>query len=143
MNATTSLIALVLLLAAWLWVKRRQNGTGQKTRTRRPARKAATRAAKPPPSTEFHAVAIKFRGNACDAVKALSGKRFLSNTAPRIPLPECDVVECNCQFVHYTDRRARNDRRKPYQGSIGVGSDKYDQEKRDARDRREELPDDF
>jgi len=144
MNATTSLILLVVLLFAWIWVKRGQDSDGQKKRPRsRPQRKSMAADRKPVPSSEFHAVAIKFSDNACDAAKVLESKRFLSNEAPRLPLPECQLLKCNCRFVHFKDRRARSNRRSPFRGAISVESGKYEQEKRTAKDRRAEPPDDF
>ena len=143
MNTTTSLIALVILLLAWMWVKRGQSSDGPKKgpgKRPQPAAKEAVR--KPVPSSEFHAVAIKFTSNACEAAKAIRGKRFLSNEAPRLPLPECDVSQCDCRFMHYKDRRAKDDRRNPFRGSIGVSSGEYETEKREAKDRRAESPDD-
>jgi hypothetical protein len=35
----------------------------------------------------------------------MSGKRFLSGAAPKIPLPGCDVLDCKCRFIHHKDRR--------------------------------------
>jgi len=60
---------------------------------------------------EFHAVSIKFTSGACAAARNLKGKRFLSSAAPRIPLPDCDVLECKCRFLHHKDRRDGDDRR--------------------------------
>ena len=144
MNTTTSLIALVVLLIAWMLVKRGRSSDGQKKgRKKRPQRATKPAVRKPVPSSEFHAVAIKFTQNACDAAKSMRGKRFLSNAAPRLPLPECNVAQCDCRFMHYKDRRANSDRRNPYRGSMGVSSGEYETEKREAKERREEPPDDF
>jgi phosphoribosyl 1,2-cyclic phosphodiesterase len=38
--------------------------------------------------------------------------RFLSGTAPRFPLPECDCPACECSYNHYADRRSGFDRRR-------------------------------
>ena len=53
----------------------------------------------------FHAVTVRYRKDACEAVRALKAKRFLAKEAPRLPLPNCTVKNCNCRFVHYEDRR--------------------------------------
>ncbi len=144
MNTTTSLIALVILLIAWMLVKRGQDSGGQKKgRGTRPQPKSNTVVRKRVPSSEFHAVAIKFSNNACEAAKSMSGKRFLSNAAPHLPLKECNVMKCDCRFVHYKDRRNDNDRRNPFRGSMGVSSGEYETEKREAEDRRKEPPDEF
>ncbi len=54
----------------------------------------------------FHGISIKFdEKNACDAAKAIADKRFLSNEAPPLPLPDCDSSNCQCKYAHYDDRR--------------------------------------
>ena len=118
---------LLVLTVAWLIVRIRQN-------------KATTQAESRPSERtkgEYHAVAIKYSENACDAAKAMTGRRFLSNAPPRLPLPECDFLECRCQFAHYDDRREGRDRRSPFAhaGSTdGTGS--YEKERRERADRR-------
>lgn len=144
MSTTTSLIALVILLLAWMWAKRAQDNNQQKKgRGKRPKGQVRTGVRKPVPSSTFHAVSIKFGSDACNAAKDLRGKRFLSNAAPRLPLPECSLLQCKCRFMHYKDRRTDADRRNPLRGSLGVGSGEYEEEKRDAKDRRAEPPDEF
>jgi hypothetical protein len=125
--------ALLVLTVAWLIVRIRQN-------------KAATKAEMKPQSKglgEYRAVAIKYSENACDAAKAMTGRRFLSNAAPRLPLPECDFLECRCQFAHHDDRRGGRDRRSPFApagATDGTGS--YEKERRERTDRRDE-PEDY
>ena len=98
MSLTIGFIILVIIALLFYFIRRNQAVPDQRPVDQRPAKKS--------PSTEFHAVSIKFASSACDAAKALEGKRFLSTAAPRIPLPECDVLECKCRFVH---RRRRGD----------------------------------
>jgi len=124
--------ALLALAVVWLVVRIRQN-------------KAATKAESRPTTSDrgqYQAVAIKYSENACDAAKAMTGRRFLANAAPRLPLPGCNFPECRCQFAHYKDRRANRDRRSPFApaGSTdGTGS--YEKERRETTDRREESDD--
>ena len=88
-------------------------------------------------SGKYHAVGIKFPSYACDAAKALAGKRFLSTEAPPIPLPECDGRECECTFLHFKDRRTGKDRRSPFTpAGFGTGTGKYETERRVGKDRR-------
>lgn len=42
---------------------------------------------------------------ACNAVRALAGKRFLSRKMPKLPLPECDRPQCECGYKYHKDRR--------------------------------------
>jgi len=144
MNTTTSLIALLILLFVWVWARRAQGSDQKKKRPgKRPKVQVKTGVRKRVPSSEFHAVSIKFGSDACSAAKELLGKRFLSNAAPRLPLPECNLLQCKCRFKHFKDRRTDVDRRNPFRGSMGVSSGEYEQEKRDEKDRRMEPPDDF
>ncbi len=101
-------------------------------------RPAAARPAKASSTTAFHAVSIKFASSACSAAKSLEGKRFLSSAAPRIPLPDCDELECKCRFVHYSDRREDDDRRNPYRAGIAGETGKHAQEQRQGPDRRKD-----
>ncbi len=103
----------------------------------------AARPAKAGPTTEFHAVSIQVGPRVCSAAQSLDGKRFLSNAAPRIPLPDCDVPECECRFEHYRDRREMDtdDRRNPYRSGIAgeTGTHQVEQ-RRGPRDRRGDRP---
>jgi hypothetical protein len=59
-------------------------------------------------SSHWHAVAIKPKGQCCDAVQAHRTARFLSSDAPRLPLPECSTSDtCTCVYKHHSDRRAQ------------------------------------
>jgi len=119
--------ALLVLTVAWLIVRIRQN-------------RAATKAESRPRSKgqgEFHAVAIKYSENACDAAKAMTGRRFLANAAPHLPLPGCDFHDCRCKFAHYEDRRARTDRRSPFaHAGKADGTGSFERERRGKIDRR-------
>ncbi|MFQ5982474.1 MAG: hypothetical protein ACE5KS_03775, partial [Woeseiaceae bacterium] len=121
-------IAAVVVLALIIFLVRRKKPVSQE-------RPAAERPASAAPSSEFHAVSIKFASSACSAAKALEGKRFLSGAAPRIPLPDCDVLECKCRFIHHEDRRDGEDRRDPFTPSIG-DTGVHPQERRKQSERR-------
>jgi len=119
--------ALLVLTVAWLIVRIRQN-------------KAATEAeSRPKPKTvgEYRAVAIKYSENACNAAKAMTGRRFLERTAPKLPLPGCDFHDCRCKFAHYPDRRSKFDRRSPY-AHVGKSerTGTFERERRLKTDRR-------
>jgi hypothetical protein len=125
---------LLMLMVAWLVLRIRQNKAAEKS----------GRQKKVQTSGAFHAVAIKYTENACDAAKQLTGRRFLSSAAPRLPLPECNHLECRCSFAHYKDRRSAHDRRSPFARSSVTGATGVHQQERRARaDRRREDDDDF
>ena len=121
--------ALLVLTVAWLVVRIRQNKAAEIAESK-PAAKD---------SDSFHAVAIKYSESACDAAKAMTGCRFLSGAAPRLPLPECDFLECGCKFAHYDDRRKGHDRRSPFAPGGPTGATgSYAQERREKIDRRDD-----
>ena len=133
MQLTLFGIALILLVA-WLYLRRRK-----------PA--APESESKPPTeagSGRYHAVSIKFDSKACEAAKALSGRRFLSDAAPRLPLAGCDAPECNCRFAHHKDRRSGSDRRSPFAAAgFGGGTGSFEKERRERAGRRKADVDDF
>lgn len=134
MNVPVMALLLILLLLVWLFIRRRQ---AAKSGVPKPVSHSSSS------KTAYHAVSIKFSGNACNAARELEGRRFLSSAAPKMPLAECDVLECSCRFVHHDDRRAHKDRRSPF-GPSGFGSatGSYKQEQRNGRDRRRERDED-
>jgi hypothetical protein len=61
---------------------------------------------RPRVTNPYHAVSIIPGSEACDAVKACVGVRFLSKEAPRLPVPGCDRSDCRCHYAHHDDRRS-------------------------------------
>ena len=95
---------------------------------------------KPDETSLFHAVSLKYSSSACNAAKAMTGRRFLASAAPRLPLPECDALECRCGFAHHADRRSGEDRRSPYNtGRFIGGTGTLPAERRERRDRRRNV----
>ena len=120
--------ALLVLAIAWLVVRIRQNKAAVIAESMPAAKDSGT----------FHAVAIKYSENACDAAKAMSGRRFLSTAAPRLPLADCDFPECQCKFAHYDDRRKGRDRRSPFAPAGPTGTTgSHERERREKTDRRD------
>jgi len=123
---------LLILTVTWLVLRIRRNKAAEKAESR-PSIKD---------SGQFHAVAIKYSENACDAAKAMTGRRFLSSAPPRLPLPECDFLDCRCQFAHYDDRRAPSDRRSPFAtAGVAGATGSFEQERREKTDRRKQNDD--
>lgn len=120
----------LLLVVAWIFVRLRSRKAGDDRRTDAPAAE----------ETRYHAVSIKIESNACDAAKEMAGRRFLSTAAPRLPLPDCNALECRCKFAHHKDRRAGQDRRSPFAAAgFGGGTGKFKQERREKQDRRHDA----
>jgi hypothetical protein len=124
------LVLALLLSVTWLVIRIRRNDSEQRASKPSPAKVSEATSA-------FHAVSLKYSSNACDAAKAMTGRRFLSGAAPQIPLPGCDASECRCGFAHHSDRRSGNDRRSPFNpATYGGGTGTFKVERRDRRDRR-------
>ncbi len=64
--------------------------------------------------TRFRAVSIRPGEGCCEAARQFGNMRFLCAKAPRLPLPECTATACQCRYVHYSDRRSGQDRRRVY-----------------------------
>jgi hypothetical protein len=85
--------------------------------------------------SHWHAVAIKPKGQCCEAVQARRAARFLSNEAPRLPLADCSTSDtCTCVYKHHADRRA-HPRRQEEKGGLRR-SGKVTEERRVTQDRR-------
>ena len=138
MSITASAIAIAILLAALLLVRRTQKSISERPAPKREAQPSVRKAG----NTKFHAVSIRLGSNACTAAKEMQGERFLASEAPQMPLPDCDVTDCQCRFAHYKDRRTKDDRRNPYSGTMGITTGKLKQEQRTGKDRRESSRDD-
>ena len=126
MGLKTLAIILLLLVAIWWLVRKRRESQESAAEPTFRTRKT---------TTAYHAVSIIFPKDACNAAKAMAGRRFLATAAPK--LPDCDASACTCRFAHHDDRRSGKDRRSPFsptQTITGTGS--YTVEKRKGEDRR-------
>lgn len=83
----------------------------------------------------YHGVSLKLSANACDAAKALIGRRFLATQAPILPIAGCDLASCSCGYQHHADRRdgPRRGLDMGISGQFWAGEDR-----RVLADRREE-----
>lgn len=71
---------------------------------------------------DYHAVKIQYAEDACDSIKALSGKIYLSAEAPPLPLTVCEAPDrCSCTYLHFEDRRQGNRRIDADQESADLG----------------------
>jgi len=135
MNLTLLALLLLLLVAGWVFIRLRSSSTADQPKTTVRVKRD---------DTTYHAVSIKITGHACKPAEEMTGRRFLSTAAPKLPLPGCDVLDCNCRFVHHKDRRAGRDRRSAFgPGGIGGGTGRFDAEQRKRKDRRTSEDEDF
>lgn len=59
----------------------------------------------------YRAVSVHPASPCCKAVRGLRKQRFLTNDPPLLPLPDCDLARCRCQYRHHEDRRHSDERR--------------------------------
>lgn len=87
-------------------------------------------------SNQWHAVAIRPKGESCEAVQACRTGRFLAAEAPRLPLEECSTSDtCSCVYKHHADRRVQPRRQDEKDDGLRRGST-VSQDRRSTRDRR-------
>lgn len=133
MNLLITAFVVALLVAVW-WLHRKRSEASAQLKETSILRSQA--------NTEFHAVSIKFEGSACRAAQDMTGRRFLASAAPKLPLPECDSLDCKCRFAHYKDRRASKDRRSPFRApgfdQTGAFDAQQRPEQRVGEDRRDD-----
>ncbi len=82
-------------------------------------------------------VVILAEDGACAAAIKLRGQRFLSRSAPRLPLAECTKQDqCECKYRHVTDRRGPP-RRAEDEGAFLPTTKTVSKERRRPGERRE------
>lgn len=67
----------------------------------------------------YHAVSVQPCLMACERIRPLTGKRYLSREAPALPVSGCTNRQCRCRYVHHDDRRA-DERRVIGEGRAGL-----------------------
>src|SRR4030067_3089782 len=55
--------------------------------------------------SNYHCVEVHCENVACYSAKRLGTIRFLSEEAPSLPVPGCNVQTSTCIYVHYDNRR--------------------------------------
>ncbi len=100
-------IAVVLIVIVLLLLRRRGGGSESKKPKRLAGKGKNSAPGNPREAYPHRATVIVCKSDACDAVKAIAGKPFLAsdNATPLIPLPDCDVPNCQCSYQHRDDRR--------------------------------------
>lgn len=124
----TQLIILggLVFCVAYYWYAMRES----ERRLKRLLESSETALAKP----SYRCVKIEAGTPACQHVQVLVAKPILVDNAPRLPLSDCNVAQCNCKFLRYDDRRSGEDRR--ISSAEAVANAKIYADKRVRRDRR-------
>ncbi len=82
----------------------------------------------------YRCVKIEAGSTACQHIQVLVAKPILVDDAPRLPLLDCSVAQCDCKFIRYDDRRSGEDRRTS--SAEAAANAKIYADKRIRRDRR-------
>jgi hypothetical protein len=64
----------------------------------------------------WYAVSVVPGDTCCKAVRMHQSTRWLSAEAPRLPLPGCDSMHCDCRYRHFSDRRTDVQRKQDRDG---------------------------
>jgi len=92
------------------------NATARTSKNSATSKKSAVSKKSSVPRNPYRATSIQADADACGAVMAVAGKRFLDTERdlPVLPLPKCDVARCNCRYQRHEDRRdGQEDQRHP------------------------------
>ena len=81
----------------------------------------------------YRGVSIQPCAVACDSVKSLEGKRFLSDEVSLLPVLGCTNQECTCTYQHHRDRRRGIERRLPFSALDNIFSEKEQRARPDRR----------
>ena len=68
--------------------------------------------------SRWYAVSVVPGEECCKLVKMHLGTRWLSSEAPRLPVPGCDAMYCDCRYRHFDDRRTNVQRKQDRDGWI-------------------------
>lgn len=114
-NPIIVLLVLILVgVTAAALVLRSNKQTAKKDTNTKAKKQNSNQKGASKPIHPYRATAIICGDHSCEAVKVISGKRFLDadKDIPQIPLPNCDTAKCSCKYEHYLDRRNTDDIRR-------------------------------
>lgn len=108
-------VVVLVLLAGFVYVARVNLNTGETTKK---STQAVSRSKKAYPvrRSPYRATSIVNENSACSEVKKFLNVKFLDldNRVPSLPLANCNLGHCNCEYVYHEDRReGEGDRRAP------------------------------
>lgn len=117
---------LVIAVAAWYFLKRRDSGIPAQATT------------KPPPKSVWGKLLVIPPGTtACQAAKAIEGQAFPRDELPVLPLVECtNRFNCKCRLDPLTEKRAK-ERRSGTERRPNLRYDPENPQRRSGHDRRE------
>ena len=129
------ILVFIAAIAVLLYVLRRRQATHK-------AMEKEARLKESKERNRYHCVEIRPRGKACEQAKRHAGVRYLSSEAPRLPLEGCNVAQCACRYVHFSDRRV-DERRQSYGLSNIITASTGGEDSRSKTDRRKDSASGF
>lgn len=106
MSFSILLLLGIAFLLFWFW-----NRNHEKSKlTTAHNRTAASEVVADGSDAKYRCVVIEPGWDSCQSVRQYEAKYMLLDEAPALPVEKCDNNACQCEFVHYDDRR-REDRR--------------------------------
>lgn len=85
--------------------------------------------------TKWRSVKIRPGMTPCRPVAEITGRIFLAQHAPSLPLANCTKKNCRCRYIFLEDRRSGDDRRLVL-GRFGDFTPSYESERRRIPGRR-------
>jgi hypothetical protein len=106
MNLDIILLLSIAFFIFWFWYKNQKNSKLPIAHSRT----AASEVAEDDAGAKYRCVVIEPGWSSCKAVKQYEAMQMLLDEAPALPVKKCDNDTCQCEFIHFEDRR-RSDRR--------------------------------
>ena len=69
-------------------------------------------AKKSAPARTTVSLKVPDKSKACEFARVVAGKTFEPDSAPKLPLAGCGVIECRCKYEQVTDQRGKVRREK-------------------------------
>ena len=138
MAISLTALLIFIVIAGTLWILHRQRGNTHN----RPTRHRASRHRSVASGTHQKAAGeneqewvLEIESPRCDASRALVGRKFTPEEAPKLPLADCKSTTCTCHYRRQPEqrkyhRRMNSDRRET------VRFDKERPDRRARKDRR-------
>lgn len=109
-------IVIVIAILVWQATRKPPRKAGKPASARMTKKVAAAKAASASSGGAHRGISIDYGPGACDAVRALEGKRFLVGEIAKLPLADCTSPNCNCKFIHHEDRRDTHEDKRVISG---------------------------
>jgi len=128
-----SIVIICLLAALIMYGFRPYDYGGSVKRFRKTAKAGAI--ARKASDPKWRSVKIRPGTTRCRPVAEITGRIFLAQGAPSLPLADCTNENCQCRYIFLEDRRSGDDRRLEF-GRFGDFIPEYQRDRRRISGRR-------